>query len=55
MPIWLRNITHRFISEYINQENEAQQKANKGSSNSKGKSTSTTNIDLNNSSQGIKK
>jgi hypothetical protein len=55
MPIWLRNITHRFISESINQENEAQQKANKGSSNSKGKSNSTTNIDLNNSSQGIKK
>jgi len=55
MPIWLRNITHRFISESINQENEAQQKANKGSSNSKGKSNSTTNIDLNNSSQGIRK
>jgi len=55
MPIWLRNITHRFIIESINQENEAQQKAYKGASNSKGKSTSTTDIDLNNPSQGIKK
>ena len=55
MPIWLRNITHRFISESINQENEAQQKAYKGASNSKGKSNSTTDIDLNNSTQGIKK
>jgi hypothetical protein len=50
MPIWLRSITHRFIIESINQENEAQQKAYKGASNSKGKSTSTTDIDLNNPS-----
>jgi len=55
MPVWLRNITHRFISESINQENEAQQKAYNSASNSKGKSTATTNIDLNNPSQGIKK
>ncbi len=55
MPVWLRNITHRFISESINQENEAQQKSYKGAPNSKGKSTSTTDIDLNNPSQGIKK
>jgi hypothetical protein len=55
MPVWLRNITHRFISESINQENEAQQKAYSSASNSKGKSTATTNIDLNNPSQGIKK
>lgn len=55
MPVWLRNITHRFIIESINQENEAQQKAYSGASKGKGKSTSTTNIDLNNPSQGIKK
>lgn len=55
MPVWLRNITHRFIVESINQENEAQQKAYNSASGGKGKSTSTTNIDLNNPSQGIKK
>jgi len=50
MPIWLRNATHYFISESINQENEAQQKAYNSASKGKGKSTSTTNIDLNNPS-----
>ena len=55
MPVWLRNITYKFISESVNQENEAQQKSHSGASNSKGKSASTTNIDLNTPSQGIKK
>lgn len=50
MPVWLRNITHRFISESINQENEAQQKSYNSVSKGKGKSTSTTDIDLNNPS-----
>ena len=55
MPVWLRNITHRFIVESINQENEAQQKAYSSASKSKGRTTATTSIDLNNASQGIKK
>jgi len=55
MPVWLRNITYQFIGESVNQENEAQQKSHSGASSSKGKSTSTTNIDLNTPSQGIKK
>jgi hypothetical protein len=33
MPIWLRNITYKFIQDSINQENEANSKAS-GKSNS---------------------
>jgi hypothetical protein len=39
MPIWLRNITYKFIQDSINQENEANSKA-AGKSNS-----SNTNLD----------
>ena len=39
MPIWLRNITYKFIQDSISQENEAQNKALK-----KG-GGSTTNLD----------
>lgn len=37
MPIWLRNATYRFISDSIQNENEAQNKSIK-----KGNSTKTT-------------
>jgi len=37
MPIWLRNATYRFISDSIQNENEAQNKSVK-----KGNSTKTT-------------
>ena len=31
MPIWLRNITYKFIQDSINQKNEAEKKANEES------------------------
>lgn len=31
MPLWLRNITFKFIQDSINQKNEAERKAHEGS------------------------
>jgi len=39
MPIWLRNITFRFIQESINQENKSQQEAYNKASGKNGKTT----------------
>ena len=40
MPLWLRNITFKFIQDSINQRNEAEKKAYEGS-----KGNNNTNLD----------
>jgi len=39
MPIWLRNITFRFIQDSITQENKSQQEAYSKASGKNGKTT----------------
>ena len=39
MPIWLRNITFRFIQDSINQENDAKQEAHNKALGKSGKTT----------------
>ena len=45
-PIWLRNITYKFISDSINSENEASANNSKQNLKISNKSSSNTNINL---------
>jgi len=44
-PIWLRRLTHNFIVEYTEKENEAQKSAASQAKSKSGKSSSTTTMD----------
>ena len=39
MPVWLRNITFKFIQDSINQENKAQEEAHSKATSKSGKTT----------------
>jgi len=39
MPVWLRNITFKFIQDSINQENKTQEEAHSKATNKSGKTT----------------
>ncbi len=55
MPVWLRNLTHKFLADDYAKENQRYQeiysKANKGRK--MANSTSTTNIDIANPNQSV--